>query len=303
MRAPFARTPGRRRWPKRFAPELCAVAVYVVMVTIFVLRCLREVNVKGELFVEVWAEVLQISAGIGYALAGTILLIAPVLACALAFAAERSRGTLESMMLTPLEGRRVAWGRYLNAVTPWLRFFLWTLPVYMLLAGSEAVSDPVNSFRWDWGGVALYVFSAFCPKPIFVAVVVGLARSAGPVMKWSLAGGCSVLLRFVNDISIFVFATGAAFFCSVRARTTARALLGALLVLGALLTVLAADTWMVVGAAMIHEGLGLRFDMDIAFGLYIAAVLPVMLLRFGLGALLVHRAVRNFERYALSERS
>jgi hypothetical protein len=267
------------------------------------------------------ADVLQISAGVGYAIFGAVILLFPLVAAASTLAAERSRGTMEALVLTPLEGRRVCLGRLLCVTGPWLRLFLWMLPIYLVIAGSQAVGAQVE--RRDQWAIAhspaveerpaidlrdhagwRWAVGAFIPNVFMGPRIAELGHRRDSRLCWTTNGAVLTAVRFLNDLSIFCFVSAGAYLCSLWFRSLAGALAAAwLLVWGALATVLASDIWGIVAIQLMC-----RFDwLEYAKGdwlrdaYYLVAAPSLMLLRFALALAFVRFGARKFDSWAWRE--
>lgn len=276
MRAPLARPPGRRSWPRRLAPEICAFAVYGTLLALLI----REAMGGASL--------------ISFGLAGLLLVLVPVGIGALALARERDHGTLDALLLTTASRRELVLGRFWRLVAPWLRLFLYLLPLYILIGCSGLFADAHKGSEKE-------ILSFFCVFShnfnfLYVSLRWGYFHTGGAPHPWGIF---LALLRWLNDFSIFMFAAAAAFHISARARSTGRAvLLAYLLVPLALGTVLGLHAWW-VGANIWNV-----LDVEIAIMTTRYAVLAVGSLagRILLTWLLLRRTARNFDWYALGER-
>jgi len=300
LNTPFARPPGRRGLWARFAPEWCALTIYLVVGCIVVLYGLRRYSLDHDEFWPVMSTALQVSAGVAYGMFAICITVFPLVSAALTFASERSRGTFEAMILTPLDGRRIAAMRWLHVVAPWLRLFVWMLPVYGMIAGSAIAEEVTRHCRFRWDDVAGCFALALVPKGFmaFLVAIVGVHED----MKWSL-GGCALAAgRFFGDLCVFAVLTGGAYLCSVRFSTTVRALLGAfLLVLGGLVTVLTFDGLGALGLVLFQELRAFSYSQHIPAIYYVLAAPLATLARLALGALMTLLAVLLFNAWAVRE--
>jgi len=321
MATPFARPPGRRGLWARFAPEWCAGLIYLTAAVIVVSSGHRLLTVKHYEFSTAAADVLQVSAGVGYTLFGIVILFLPMIAAASTLAAERSRGTMEALVLTPIEGRRICLGRLLCVAGPWLRLFLWVLPIYIVIAGSQAVGEQVER-RDKWASVHSpameerpaidvrdhagwrWAVGAFIPNVFMGPRTAEVGHRRDSHLCWTPSGAILTAVRFLNDLSIFLFVSAGAYLCSLWFRSLAGALVAAwLLAWGALATVLAADIWGIVAIALMY-----RFDwLEYAKSdrlrdfYYMIAAPSLMFLRFLLALACVRLAAGKFDAWAWRE--
>ncbi len=289
MRAPFARTPGRRRWPRRFAPELCVAAIYGLGLLVLLIPC----EVRNARLLE--------AAGLVYGLSGLLLVIVPIGVAALALASERDRGTLESLILASGDARGMIWGRFLRVLLPWSRVLLYLLPTYLVMSASEIVhSDLVR----QWNSWQAWAGCVFLPKPLVVLAQFIVAEfhlfdvPASVPFKCTFFGLSIIPFRMLNDFSLLCFACGVAYFFSAHSKSGGRALLLGYLLVPAGLVVMTVDAWWLPFAFEV-----LDFSEDTGFVGYCIIAFGLMVCRFGVTFLLVRRVVRNFDRYALGKES
>ena len=284
MRAPLAMPPGFTRYPRlyRFAPEWGIGCLYAATFANF----LSSPGALGSLLG---------AASIAYAMAMVFLLLWAMSLAVLLATAERSRGATDSLLLTPLDRSRLVWGRFLNLTIPWLRAFLYLLPVYFVIAGSTRVG-----YTRGWPDPALHALGcAFSPVPLFVAELAFDVNWGATTLRWGGSGLLLTLLRLVNDLSVFLFAAGAALYLSTGASSAARAMLRSfVLIPAALLSVLMLDYWWLY----LHDLLGSPLGNTVMTAGYGILAVTMMLLRFFLAWCLVRRTARNFDWYALGER-
>ncbi len=277
--APFARPPGGRSWPRRFAPELAAGAVYLVMAA------------AGGVLSGSSQQPFADGAAWGYLLAAGILTAAPLASAAAALAGERGAGTLEALLLTPADRTRLVWGRYWNLVLPWARFIGWLLPIYALcFFGRE---EPSVS-----GGEAVESLSLiaciFAPKPLLAAALLGVGDDVVLSMDMRVL---VLVLRALRDLGTLLMVVAAGLYCSARARSAARALGMGLLVLPlALGTLFSSAEWM---TWLLSGQLGLDEAVPLYFFWSVITVVAELVIAFRL----VSAVARNFDRYVMGERS
>ncbi len=283
MRAPLARPPGFTRHPRlyRFAPEWGMACLYTATFA----NLLWSPGALGSLLG---------AASIAYATAMFVLILYPMSLAVLLATVDRSRGATESLLLTPLDRSRLVWGRFLNVTIPWLRAFVYLLPAYFVIAGSIRVG-----YTRGWPNPILHALDcAFSLVPLFVAELAFDVNWGATMLRWNGSGFLLILLRLVNDLSVFLFVTGASLYISTGARSTVRAMLRSfVLVPAALLSVLMLDYWWLY----LHDLLDSPLGNTVTTAGYGILAVSMMLLRFFLAWYLVRRTARNFDWYALGE--
>jgi hypothetical protein len=306
MAVPFARPPGRRSALARFAPEICAGAVWLV----FLLVCLladsssRFPGRFGPADSSPALVLISKASAAAYGLSWLLLIFLPIRAGAAAWAGERDREAMEALVLTPLDHRRLALGRFWHVLTPWLRLVLYLVPLYMLMANGSVLRELLAHLQRD--APEWIVLMAYAPRPYFASTQWATASFS----FWPAGGGEAPLLlwrvllmglRLLDDLSVFVFAVGAGFYISTRLKTTRRALLvSQLVVLGGMLTVMVPDLWLVAILGMVAGVTG--SDGRTLMLLFGAAATAAMAGRYLAGCLAIRAAVRNFDAYAVGEK-
>jgi len=147
MSIPLARPPGRRGAWARFAPEICAAAVYGVGLAALVLRAYR----RGSLF-DLDGSDLMCGVVAAYWAAAMLLVVLPLGASLSAWHREHALGTAEALLLTPGWHLLLARGRYWHTAWPWVRLMLWLAPLYLVLAGHPLLRE---AHHWDGTDAAL----------------------------------------------------------------------------------------------------------------------------------------------------
>ncbi len=301
MATPFARPPGRRRRWTGAAPEWCALVIYLAVGGIALFRTKYLVNVEGESFDDALLETLHIAAAVGYSVFAVCITVFPLVGAALTFASERGRGTLEAMVLTPLDGRKIAALRWLHVVAPWLRLFAWMLPLYFLIAGTGVFNEIRDGFRLDWEEVSLSFALALMPKGLLALLIANEGLHRG--LNWSLGAGAIAALRVLGDLAGFLVLTGGAYLCSVRFTTAVRALVAAfLLVFGGLCTVLAADVLGAFALTMLREFDVFHYSRELGLVYYAIAAPLCLFAKLLLGLAMALLAVLGFNAWALREK-
>jgi hypothetical protein len=304
MRSPLAQPPGRRGWLRRFAPELCALGVYLLMLTVFWWTRWRHPGFPMESGDTEWelralGQAALVGAVWAYALAGLIFLIGPTVSGALAWGRERDRETLEALVLTPAAPEALVRGRFWRVALPWMRFCVYLLPVYLLLSTNNLFAEACTEKTWavsDICALGSHLFFGLC----------------GEVWDWLLGGphrpnpwtvGLAAV-RLANDVTIPLFACALAYFLSLKSRTSGRAMLwSGLLVPGALLVALDLHNWLfllVVWRILPLNAEGWQYVL--VCSTYLALGLAAFIARIWLALWLVKHAARNFDWYALGEK-
>jgi hypothetical protein len=187
--------------------------------------------------------------GLSFLAAGTIGMLAAILAGSHAWAAERDSGAMDSVLLTVVEPRALLRGRFFWVLWPWLRYYAYLLPMYLALASTMFVKD---TRLWPEATV-LSLFTSFSSDvSLFVIFLQSTIPPllSGNVHAWGLL---MVSVRWLNGLSFFVLALAAAYYCAVRSKSSGQALWRSVLLVPAI----------VVGLMAIHEG----FVLASIFGL------------------------------------
>lgn len=307
MSTPFARPPGRRSVWRQLWPAWCVVAVYGILLTLLLASGAMVKALSLGYYLRIhWQPRLFMANAVTYSVAGSILLVLPIIQASLTWASERDRGTSEALIMTHQDHRAVALGRFLWLLAPWCRVLIWLLPLYAILALGGLARQSAEHV--DVANAAANAAGlAFAPKGLIslAECVICFDRSSyvessGP---WPFAVPL-FLVRVLNDFSILVFVMAAAYYISARARTAGAALATGLLVVPLVLaTVLSLDIWWVALTAAASE---LRKGGDyyaVVSAVYCATAVLLMVARFFLAWLLVRKVARNFDAYLLREKS
>jgi ABC-type Na+ efflux pump permease subunit len=247
---------------------------------------------------------LQHLAALAAGLCGLVLTLVPAGMAAATLAAERQRGTLEALLLTPTHHRLLIRGRFWFAIMPWLRFAFYALPVYLAvsLAGvwarhSDFMLDShmlaFGAAPWSIGwldclGRALVTHTWEATTSVWHVTTVDAAKPMGFLLS---------LFRWANDVSSALFGAAVALAVSCRAASVRNAVLASWgLALALLLTLLSADFWWVLVCMRRTVS-----DVDVYAKLYWIVVLAVIAVRVVLAFMLVGRVADNFDAYALGE--
>lgn len=285
LRTPLARPPGRRSWFVRLGPAWWAAAVYSVFAVTFL-----------------WSVDLlpgnPLVAGLlaAWPLAGVIMLLGATISGVMALAPEHSRGTMDALLMTPQDHARLVRGRYWYGLAPWLRFFAYTLPLYVLLAGSRVFTEVSNEH-----GKEFWAISSVCAFSNKGILVLGLAETSldDGGMEWNPWNVAIMMGRVANDLAVLVLAFTVAFFISARTRSTGRALaLTGVIVPVALIFILAPHD-LLLGGFLTIQAIGSRGSPDDWFltGFIVLGV-GTFLASWPLAWWLHRSACRNFERWA-----
>jgi hypothetical protein len=277
MRTPLALPLTWQKVLRRVAPEIAALVVYLVMA----LAALILVDTSGYPWVD--------GAAWGYLVAAAILTIVPLSMAASSLASERQMGTLDALILAPVDRKRLVWGRYWNCVMPWTRFIAWLLPIYIVLF----LSRPIEGGSAKWLGPS--ITATMCglgSKPALGFMILDAGDSMA--LRFELQALC-VAVRPLRDFVSLLFVTGMGLYCSARCRTRTAALALALSVTPLLLgTLLSAAEWV-----MILSG-RLPGVADIGAGYFFWSIVTV-LVEVLLGIRLASSVARNFDRFMLRE--
>ena len=307
----LARMPGRRSFWRRRAPEIWAAVIYGVLLLAWVASMFRYYPAKGPdsdylaAMPPWWTEVSLVSAGyVAYGLAGAVLFFGAMASGALAWARERDRGTLEPLLLTPMNFSAVVSLRFWHVLWPWVRLMLWLLPIYLLISLGgpflEFAHDP-GEFDEPWGLSCVCVFLSKSLLGVFA--LVGPTR---PGPDWHLGTTGLVALRFVNDFSIVLFVCAAAYYISVRSRSGTRALVAASLIVPLAAPLILAPQDMLGLAAQLliwaDHLMGSNAVLQALLVAYGLLGIAAFIARVWLALWLVKRAARNFDWYALGEK-
>jgi hypothetical protein len=289
LSTPFARPPGRRSLWARFAPEWCALSVWLL----FLARCWYRYD--GDFTDDPITTSMLRAAPVAYGLAGMILFVLPLQQGAWAWAPERSRAAMPVLLTTSLDHQAVAWGRFWIVTLPWLRFFVCLVPIYILGASHSMLIELIHSQGWKMG-----MLCSFAPKPLVVWWGCLAADIPDPsvTMGFSAKAFGFLALRILRDLSAFFLSMGTAYFFSVLCRTPARAFLAALAAVVLFMFSLGAlDIWWVV--LLRYHPIASPSGVVIAATIACSLILAQMVLPL----LLVGWAARRFDAWALGEKA
>jgi len=291
LKTPLARPPGRRGLLRRFAPEWCALAVYAA----FFLQLLTGALHGPRVIDSALLDCIRVAAAAGYGLAGVCIVLGSAVTGALAWAGERERGAMDSLLLTSTDHRMLARGRFLHALAPWLRFLAWLIPLYVCMGISgffALLLDLQDYYR-------LAPLAGACQTwlvSVRLNVHEGLHDFISPPMWHVLLG----LLRLVNDLTVAVFACAAGFHIATRVRSAGRALLlSCLLIPFVLFTVFSAHDWVEI----LTYFCGSAYHPWSVAKWYSLLGATMFAVRCCLAWVLVRSAARNFDAYVLGEAS
>lgn len=306
LTTPFALPPGRRSLWARFAPEWCALGITVIAVIVYFLMrrypaMILELAFDAHLTPgspeltllppqRILIDHYLAAASLVYGLAGTLLIFVPVAVVASAWAGERSRGTLEPMLLTSTHHSLTVHGRFRVVALPWLRLALYLLPLYF--------AAPLLAAAIPGSGIREYSFGA---APWSVSWLTWL----GGLRGWhvlnqpanSLHGWLLPALRWANDVSSLFFAAAVAYYFSVRTANPKRAAAWSYTAAGlGLIFVLSPDCWWVLSS------LGVRLEEGyVDLRLYWLLMMLAVALRAVTSVILLARVASNFDAYVLGE--
>lgn len=204
------RIPVRRSDIYRWTPELCAFIVYSVFL-VMIMKAGSD---------ELFPDRVMASASVSYMVAGGLLTALPICLAHSILAAERAQGTLEAVLLMPVNRSKLAWGRLVHLVLLGLRLMAWLLPLYWVFtyAGNLIVGQhnpPALRFA------TMYIFAPtydFCNS----FAVLHTTRTSAGFGAWGMLLMCGRLLR---DFCSYCLASSLAFYISVRIHSFGRSLL------------------------------------------------------------------------------
>ncbi len=301
---PLSVPPVRRSLLERFAPEMAAAAVW----GLFAWLWLRG-GPAGRL--DIW-EVLGLSSGrlgdgvqaagllpaglagaalIAAGASGAVMIMAPVIFVAASFASERERGTLESIILTSAHHNLVVRGRFLHFALPWLRLAGYLLPLYVLIGLEPITTMSCSGWSGPWLDLLGWLSSGCRQGGRFIWN--DAVTPPGTVQALFLAG-----MRWLHDLSAMYLSIGAAFWISLRARTTIRSAVLAFLTAPVLAAVAFSPDFAWVLLTRVAGGLVLSRPVQY----YWLVALAVMAARWGAVSTMLGRASSNFEAYVLGEK-
>jgi hypothetical protein len=299
MRQPLSAPPGKSgRWLRR-TPIICVALIYAVwlattLITYIAFYDFGEIATAGQSVVigGLWA----------YGVAGVLLMLLPAAMTASVLAHERDRGTMEALVLTPVDRERLSRGRFWCAAWPWLRVFLWLLPVYLCL--SIGVSGFFGSSQISMSGTKEYLgFSVayvFVPK-FYACMFAGMGLSLGPGMPcWELV---LTVLRISRDMIDVMVALGISYYFSARMRRGVHAMLLSMVTVPAcMLTLFLAPEWaavLIATLAAATRSFGGRPPMEVFVTLYALGGIAVSSFELWFCFVLLRRVSRRFDEYAV----
>jgi hypothetical protein len=293
MRLPLARFPGRRRLWSRFFPEICALAVYALGAAIFLVPAVYwDYLVLGRSASRKAME----AASLTYWAAAVILVFGPLIQSLNAWHRERSRGTAEALVLTPMDHGALVMGRYWHILLPWLRFMLWMLPLYLCLAVHPVMEriDRGNSSSWMLGGIY-----ALGSKGLFGTMVVA---TASPPEDLSLLGLFLAAARWLVDVVALWLASSLGFHLSARARSRGGLAVAYVLLPLLLGTVACLNDWLMLPLDVLRRMGAFGLSRDAMAGIHITVGLLILIGSVFLSAAALRRTARNFDAYLLGEK-
>ncbi len=301
MRQPLSAPPGKSgRWVRR-APLICVGVVYAVWL---VATALTYLTVHGLGAMAGVGHSLAVGGVFAYGVGGLLLMLLPPAITAGVLAHERDSGTMEALVLTPLDRDRLARGRFWHAAWPWLQVFLWLLPVYLCLG--LGVSGIFGAVRSGTSGtkefMGLSVAYVFVPK-IYACMFAGMGLSEGLAIPcW---GVILTLLRICRDMIDVMAALGISYYFSARMHRGVHAmLLSVVTVPACMLTIFLAPEWISVGVMIIvafGQRYGSTFAVEAAVTLYALGGIAMSCFELWLCFALVRRVSRRFDEYAVGE--
>ena len=219
----------------RFAPEIAAGITYLTAVSVTVPG-----SDSGS------SPSLGLLLMVGLAVGGLLTFAAAITSASRALARERERGTLEALLLASVNRETLIRGRFWCVTVPWLRLFAYLLPLYLILTATDLLKAGAS------GPDALIcsAFSAFSSRfnLLFLLMVNRVGLAWDNVRIW---GGFLVLIRWLNHVSVFLFAAAASYWISARARSATAALLISAIVVPVALASFLALHELLVGAFLL----------------------------------------------------
>jgi len=293
MRRPLALPPGRGGVWLRRLPKVVLGMVYGLGFIVFAVALVVMIANDVE---QAWWRSLALGTVCAYLMFGLLLLLLPAVVTATVLSFERDRGTMEAVVLTPMWHDEIARGRFWHAAWPWLRLFVWMLPVYLVMA----VSLGGTMQRMDGRELAgLSVAYLFVPK-FYVTIFTGMGIESGPgVPCWTLI---LVMLRALRDIIDLMAVLGISYYFSARMWRGVHAIILSMVTVPALMASLfLAPEWlmMVTMTVWSFTRIGGAPPMTLFMTLYAIAGVSVCVLQLWMCSALVRRVARSFDRYAL----
>ncbi len=266
-----------RRSLRKWAPEIAALAVYLIMSLAALIPLASSVYP--------WVD----GAAWGYLVAAGILTFVPLSLAASSLTGERQMGTLDALILTPVDRRRLAWERYWNCVFPWLRFIAWLLPLYLVLF----LSRPAEPVQASWLNPA--ISATLCglgSKPALGYLI--LEHGEQMALRSELQALC-VAVRAIRDCVTLLLVCGIGLYASARTRTRAGSMIAGLVVVLVLLGgVLSLPEWFIVGQWDIP-------GVENVAAAYFLWSLMVVLTELLVALIMARSVARNFDHFLLRE--
>jgi hypothetical protein len=292
MRHPLAAPPGRGRTWLRRVPIICLGAVYGTWLCAAIIIVVAQKGVDEDIHAG-WAVVGGAMAAYGVQALLFVVLPAAIAATVLAF--ERDRGTMETLVLTSLDHRRLAMGRFYHAALPWLKLMLMLAPLYIVQAVAANGGFRPSRMRDFMGLSVVYLFA---PK-------LGMITLMGEGMTGR--GGCApwvtllMVGRFGKDLIEVLLCVAVGFYCSARFRRGLHAVLVALVMVpAAMLSVFMIAEWGFFGLMFFSRWM-MRWSItpELVVSLYAAVALLQTVAQVVVIGVLVGRVARRFDSYAL----
>ncbi len=296
MRRPLALPPGKSaKWLRR-TPMVCAGVIYgtwfVTSLVVFILMHANDENQAA------WKS-LASGAIAAYLMFGLILLLLPAAVTATVLASERDRGTMEAMVLTPSWHDEIARGRFWHAAAPWLRLFLWMLPMYLMLGVCCSGMYEQMSGKDTLG---MSVALMFVPK-FYVAAISGFGLTQSPGVP---CGSLLVIgLRMLRDVIDLMVALSVAYYFSARMWRGVHAVLLSMVTVPALmLSIFMAPEWftaLIMAIFAATSWLRNAVQIEVIITLYAIAGVLICVLQVWMCSALIRRVAKRFDAYALGQ--
>jgi hypothetical protein len=272
LNAPFVRSPEKRGLGRRLFPELLAGSLYGL-------------GLLGWLLLPARSSSLCLVVAIG--VAGLIGFVGAIYSGSQAWAREKNSYALSSIVLTGTDLRKLVWGRLLLRLWPWLRFHIYLLPGYLLLAGT-ILGEEQQYDRFT------RVFMISCSDAILGYVLIPGYKSHIQAEYFNALGIFTAAVRWLNSIFLFLLAFLGAYSLGLRCRSSGQALWRAAwrVPLGGLLLVGWHEAFLLVGFLGLFPFAGIYYFQEIY---YFLVAVDLLLRLFLLGWLI--RKIRELSAH------
>jgi hypothetical protein len=245
-RKPTLAVPGRPACWRLFAPELCALAVYLAMPFLLSPGWTIQLIGNGYFWPPWWLWDRPDYAIRALKVTGPLMVLLAIWLFAPAVARERELGTLETFVLVPDHNRALV-SRFLRGLWPLFRFAACLAPIYAITARTNGFAW---LFRFGASGWSIQQLEWLCYffAPLRSSDAAGMWYTGGDwdigCGDWSSSGFFFAGMRWINDGTAMLLAAAVAWYLSICSRSSIRATARAAVVSGLLLlTVLSPDLW------------------------------------------------------------